>query len=64
VRKLVRRKARGQKIEAPEREEPPSNVINLMDALRRSVGRSERSRRGGKRSVKRHGSARRPKKAA
>jgi DNA end-binding protein Ku len=37
LRKLVQRKAKGQVIEAPEAEEKPSNVINLMDALRESV---------------------------
>jgi non-homologous end joining protein Ku len=37
LRKLVQRKAKGQVIEAPEPEEKPSNVINLMDALRESV---------------------------
>jgi DNA end-binding protein Ku len=37
LRKLVQRKAKGHAIEAPEPEEKPSNVINLMDALRESV---------------------------
>jgi DNA end-binding protein Ku len=37
LRKLVQRKAKGHAIEAPEPEERPSNVINLMDALRESV---------------------------
>src|SRR5262249_29753685 len=37
LRKLVQRKAKGHAIEAPEPEERPSNVINLMDALRDSV---------------------------
>jgi Ku protein len=37
LRKLMQRKAKGQVIEAPEAEEKPSNVINLMDALRESV---------------------------
>jgi DNA end-binding protein Ku len=36
LRKLVKRKAAGETIEAPEPEKP-SNVINLMDALRESV---------------------------
>jgi DNA end-binding protein Ku len=36
VKDLIRRKAKGEKIEAPPPEKP-SNVINLMDALRRSV---------------------------
>ena len=34
---LVRRKASGKKIDLPEPEERPSNVINLMDALRQSL---------------------------
>jgi DNA end-binding protein Ku len=43
LRKLVRKKAAGKTIEAPEREERPSNVVDLMEALRQSVGgRSKR----------------------
>jgi non-homologous end joining protein Ku len=37
LRKLVKRKAAGKTIEAPEEREDRSNVIDLMDALRRSV---------------------------
>ena len=37
LRKLVQRKAKGRTIEATEPEEKPSNVINLMDALRESL---------------------------
>ena len=37
LRKLVQRKAKGHAIEAPEPEEKPSNVINLMDALGESA---------------------------
>jgi DNA end-binding protein Ku len=37
LRKLVKRKAAGHKIERPAEEPPPSNVINLMDALRESM---------------------------
>jgi DNA end-binding protein Ku len=36
VRELLKRKQHGEKIEAP-REREPAKVINLMDALRRSV---------------------------
>jgi len=36
LRELIRRKRKGEPIEPPKRAEP-SNVINLMDALRRSV---------------------------
>jgi Ku protein len=38
LRKLVKRKARGKKIEPVAPEERPSNVVSLMEALRRSVG--------------------------
>lgn len=38
LRKLVKRKATGKTIEAPEITERPSNVIDLMEALRQSVG--------------------------
>ena len=37
LRKLVKRKAAGKTIEASEREERPSNVVDLMQALRQSV---------------------------
>ena len=44
LRKLVKRKAAGKTIEAPEREERPSNVVDLMEALRQSVsGRGNRA---------------------
>ena len=44
LRKLVKRKAAGKTIEAPEREERPSNVVDLMEALRQSVrGRGKRA---------------------
>jgi DNA end-binding protein Ku len=36
LKELLRKKQHGQKIEAPE-EPRPAKVINLMDALRRSV---------------------------
>ena len=36
LKEVIKRKAKGEKIEAAPRERP-SNVINLMDALRRSV---------------------------
>jgi non-homologous end joining protein Ku len=38
LRKLVQRKAKGQTIEPPEPAEKPGNVIDLMEALRQSVG--------------------------
>ena len=37
LRKLVKRKAAGHTIERPVEEAPPTNVINLMDALRQSM---------------------------
>ena len=37
LRKLVKRKASGKTIEAPEEKEERSNVIDLMEALRQSV---------------------------
>jgi DNA end-binding protein Ku len=37
LKALVRRKASGKKIELPEPEERPSNVIDLMDALKQSL---------------------------
>jgi Ku protein len=44
LKKLVKRKAAGKTIEAPEREERPSNVVDLMEALRQSVsGRGARA---------------------
>ena len=43
LRKLVEKKAKGQKIEVPRPEKAPaSNVVNLMDALKKSLG-SERA---------------------
>jgi DNA end-binding protein Ku len=37
LRKLVKRKAAGKTIEAPEERERPSNVVDLMEALRQSM---------------------------
>jgi DNA end-binding protein Ku len=45
LKNLLKKKQSGQKIEAPGKREP-SNVVNLMDALRRSV---ETERAGGER---------------
>jgi Ku protein len=47
LRKLVQRKAKGHTIEGPEPPERPSNVINLMDALRESIKREGSSRGAG-----------------
>src|SRR3954467_14344147 len=55
LKALVRRKAKGHTIEAPEEPERPSNVINLMDALRQSVagekGRSNARKKSGRAST-------------
>jgi DNA end-binding protein Ku len=60
LKDLLKKKQSGQKIEAP-REREPSKVINLMDALRRSV----ETERGGERRkpARAAGNARAPKKA-
>ena len=64
LRKLVQRKAKGHTIEAPKPEEKPSNVINLMDALRESVKtNSKRSHTSGTSRSKRPSKARRRKAA-
>jgi DNA end-binding protein Ku len=49
LKELLRRKQKGEKIEQPK-ERAPSNVIDLMDALRRSV-KSEASGSNGRRSA-------------
>ena len=43
LKALVRRKAAGKTIEVPEEKEEESNVIDLMDALKRSLGRKKAS---------------------
>jgi DNA end-binding protein Ku len=53
LKELIAKKSKGIKIEAP-RERAPAKVINLMDALRRSVqseqtGRKQQAKRGRKR---------------
>jgi DNA end-binding protein Ku len=50
LKALVKRKASGKKIELPEREERPSNVVSLMDALKQSL-----KGRGGKKTAASHG---------
>lgn len=57
LRKLVKRKAAGKTIEIPAPSERPSNVIDLMAALKKSVG-SNGSRRSKAREAK--GKKRRP----
>ena len=61
---LVLRRAKGHTIEAPEPEEKPSNIFNLMDALRESLKtKSKRVRTPGTKR-KKHQSKARPRKAA
>jgi DNA end-binding protein Ku len=60
VRELLKRKQQGEKIEAP-REREPAKVINLMDALRRSV---EAERAGAKQAPAPSEEQRSPKKKA
>ena len=54
LKELLRKKQKGEKIEAPK-ERAPSNVINLMDALRKSVkadnGRSARPAKKGRKRI-------------
>jgi DNA end-binding protein Ku len=64
LRKLVKRKASGKKIEEPAPDEKPSNVVSLMEALRRSAGEGKRRPRRRAESRKRPASSRRRKKAA
>ena len=47
LRKLVKRKAAGHTIELHEEEPAPTNVINLMDALRESVKKPSNSAKRG-----------------
>ena len=62
LKALVRRKAKGKPIEPPAEREPESNVVDLMDALRRSLGKSKGGGRA--RQRKRTKPARRTRKAA
>jgi DNA end-binding protein Ku len=45
VRELIKKKAAGQKIE-PKKPDKPTNVINLMDALRQSIAADRGGGRG------------------
>src|ERR1700742_3466655 len=64
LKKLVRRKASGKTIEAPEREAKPDNVVSLMDALKQSLKTRGSARRSGDKSHARRASQRRPAKRA
>ncbi len=54
LKKLVGRKAKGKTIEPAEPAEKPDNVVDLMDALRRSVAPKVGKARGGARKRKAH----------
>jgi DNA end-binding protein Ku len=53
LKKLVRKKARGGTIEKPKREERANNVIDLMDALKNSLGRKKAGAKQARRNRKR-----------
>jgi DNA end-binding protein Ku len=63
LKELLKKKQAGEKIEAP-RERAPAKVINLMDALRRSVEteRSGSAKRPAPAAKARGGESERPKK--
>ena len=62
LKSLVRRKAKGKPIEPPQEKEAPSNVINLMDALRQSLRKGKSAK--GRRSTPRKRASSRARKAA
>jgi Ku protein len=68
LKALVKRKAAGKPIKAEEREERPSNVIDLMDALKQSLKKRSSRRAAAKsherRSPRRRGSKRSPRPTA
>jgi len=63
LKDLLRRKQKGEKIERPK-ERAPSNVINLMDALRQSVKTGGGARRASSRSTPSRPNARTARKPA
>jgi DNA end-binding protein Ku len=62
LRRLVKRKASGKKIEAPESQPARDNVIDLMEALRQSIKGGRGAHKSG--AARRKRSAKRRKKAA
>lgn len=58
LRKLVKRKAAGHTIERPQQEPAPTNVINLMDALRKSMKHRKESSSRSRRAPKKKGARR------
>jgi DNA end-binding protein Ku len=63
LKTLVRRKASGKPIKAPEREEKPDNVVSLMDALKQSLKGKASARRAAQPAARRAAHRRQPKKA-
>jgi DNA end-binding protein Ku len=61
LKELLKKKQKGEKIERPK-EAAPSNVINLMDALRQSV-KAERGGSEPRKPARSSGRHRAPKKA-
>src|SRR6185437_12454045 len=59
LKALVKRKAAGKPVKLAEREEKPSNVINLMDALQQSL-KNKASTKRTRRSTSRRAPQRRP----
>jgi DNA end-binding protein Ku len=59
LKELIRKKQKGERIE-PERLTQPTNVINLMDALRRSAETEGGGQRGGRASQRAASKYRRP----
>ncbi len=55
LKNLVKRKAAGKPIKAPEGEVPNSNVIDLMEALQRSMEMTKGSTKGRKRAAPKKG---------
>jgi Ku protein len=64
LKKLVKRKAAGKPIKAAEPEERPSNVINLMDALKQSLKGRASAKSSASSPARRRGSPRRAAKKA
>jgi DNA end-binding protein Ku len=62
VREVIKKKAAGHKIEPKEAPEEPSNVISLMDALKKSIA-AERGHDRDEAPARRSGSAKRPRAA-
>jgi DNA end-binding protein Ku len=59
LKDLLKKKQHGEKI-TPAKREAPSNVVNLMDALRRSAKGEEPKPRSSRRALSRHRGAKKP----